>query len=162
MTQHAMRLTCRRSLIALALLLTGVLAAVALASCGDDRDRTSFVDVALTEWEVTPEVTSVPAGLVRFTTTNSGTLSHDLVIIKTDLPPNQLPANDDGSVDESMVEVMGRVRAVAPGAFERATATLAPGRYALICNIVDAQGGESRSHYQLGMHTAFTVSQADE
>ena len=25
-----------------------------------------------------------------------------------------------------------------------------------------AQGGESRSHYQLGMHTAFSVSQADE
>jgi hypothetical protein len=161
MTKHAMRPTSKRLLIALALL-TGVLATVALASCGDDPDRTSFVDVALTEWEVTPEVTSVPAGLVRFTATNAGTLSHELVIIKTDLPPNQLPTIEDGSVDEGKAEVIGRVRAVAPGAFERATLTLGPGSYALICNIVDAQGGESRSYYELGMHTAFAVSQADE
>jgi uncharacterized cupredoxin-like copper-binding protein len=161
MTKHAIRLTCRRSLVALALL-TGVLAAGALASCGDDRDRTSFVDVALAEWEITPEVTSVPAGPVRFTATNAGTLSHELVIIKTDLPPNQLPTREDGSVDEGRLEVIGRVRAVAPGAFERSTLTLGPGSYALICNIVDAQGGESRSYYELGMHTAFTVFQADE
>ncbi len=161
MTRHAIRLPCRRSFIALALL-TGVLAAVALARCGDDRDRTSFVDVALTEWEVTSELTSVPAGLVRFTATNAGALSHELVIIRTDLPPNQLPTKEDGSVDENSLQVIGRVRTVAPGDFERATLTLGPGSYALICNIVDAQGGESRSYYELGMHTAFAVSQADE
>ncbi len=161
MTKHATRLTSRRSLVALALL-AGLLAAIALASCGEDQERTSFVDVALTEWEITAEVTSVPAGPVRFTTTNAGTLSHELVIIKTDLPPNQLPTREDGSVDEGGLEVIGRVRAVAPGAFERVTVTLAPGQYALICNIADAQGGELRSYYQLGMHTAFIVSQADE
>ncbi len=161
MTKHAIPLTSRRLLVALALL-TGVLAAVALASCGTDGERTSFVDVPMTEWEITPEVTSVPAGPVRFTATNAGVLSHELVIIKTDLPPNQLPAREDGSVDEGRLEVIGRVRAVAPGAFERATLTLDPGSYALICNIVDAQGGESRSYYELGMHTAFAVSQADE
>ena len=156
MTKQAILLTCRRSLIALALL-TGVSAAVALASCGDDGKQISFVDVPMTEWEITPEVTSVPAGEVRFTTTNAGTISHELVIIKTGLPPNQLPTREDGSADEDRMEAIGRVRAVTPGAFERATLTLDPGRYALICSIVDAQGGESRSHYQLGMHTAFTV-----
>ena len=156
MTKHAIRLTCRRSLIALALL-TGVLAAVALASCGDDQERTNFVDVFLTEWEIEAEVTSVPAGELRLTTTNGGSIGHDLVVIKTDLPLDELPTREDGSVDEDSVEVVGRVPTVEPGEFERATLSLSPGPYALVCNIVDAQGGENRSHYQLGMHIALTV-----
>ena len=156
MTKHAIRLICRRSLIALALL-TGVLAAVALASCGDDQERTSFVDVFLTEWEIEAEATSVPAGELRLTTTNGGTIGHDLVVINTDLPLDELPTREDGSVDEDSVEVVGRVPTVEPGEFERAMLSLSPGPYALVCNIVDAQGGESRSHYQLGMHIAFTV-----
>ena len=40
------------TLLALALL-AGLVATVALASCGDDQERTSFVDVALAEWEIT-------------------------------------------------------------------------------------------------------------
>ncbi len=151
-----------RRYVALALLLAGVLATAALTGCGDDDERISFVDVALTEWEITPEVASVPAGQLRFTTTNAGTSIHELVVIKTDLSPNQLPTKQDGSVDEGKVEVIGRVRAVTSGAFERATLTLDSGSYALVCNIVDAQEEEARSHYQLGMHTAITVSQADE
>ncbi|MCH7576725.1 MAG: hypothetical protein IH822_02850 [Chloroflexi bacterium] len=115
------------------------------------------MDVFLTEWEIEAELTSVPAGELRLTTTNGGSIGHDLVVIKTDLPPGELPAREDGSVDEDSVEVVGRVPTVVPGEFERATLSLTPGPYALVCNIVDVRGGESRSHYQSGMQTAFIV-----
>ena len=151
-----------RPLVALTLSLAVALFAVSLVGCGDGEGDTSFVDVFLTEWEIEAELTSVPAGELRLTTTNGGSIGHDLVVIKTDLPPGELPTREDGSVDEDSVEVVGRVPTVVPGEFERATLSLSPGPYALVCNIVDAQGGEGRSHYQLGMHTAFIVSGADE
>jgi hypothetical protein len=39
-----------------------------------------------------------------------------------------------------------------------ATFTLDPGKYVLICNLVDERNGEKMAHYQKGMHTAFTVT----
>ena len=151
-----------RPLVAPALSLAVAFFAAGLVGCGDGEGDTSFVDVFLTEWAIEAEVASVPAGDVRFTTTNGGSIGHDLVVIKTALPPDELPTREDGSVDEDSVEVVGRVPTVEPGEFERATLSLGPGQYALVCNIIDAQDGDSRSHYQLGMHTAFTVSQAEE
>ena len=151
-----------RPLVALALSLAVAFFAAGLVGCGDGEGDSSFVDVFLTEWEIEAELTSVPAGELRLTTTNGGSIGHDLVVIKTDLPPDELPTREDGSVDEDSVEVVGRVPTVEPGEFERATLSLSPGPYALVCNIVDARGGEGRSHYQLGMHTAFIVSGADE
>jgi uncharacterized cupredoxin-like copper-binding protein len=153
----------RGRLFALALAFA-IASAAALVGCGDgsdDEKGPTLLDVFLTEWEVEPEVPSVRSGEVRLTTTNGGTIGHDLVVIDTDLPVGDLPIREDGSVDEDRVEVVGRVPTVEPGEFERATISLVPGLYALICNVVDQEGGESTSHYELGMHAVFVV-QADE
>lgn len=150
----------RSLLIGLALTLAVAFSA-GLVGCGDDTDDgegPGFVDVFLTEWEVDPERSSLRAGEVRFTTTNGGTIGHDLVVINTDLAVGELPIREDGSVDEDSVEVVGRVPTVEPGAFERVTLSLVPGQYALICNIVDLEGEERTSHYELGMYTSIVVT----
>lgn len=146
-------------------LLAGALAAAtlaALAACGGGDGPVSAVDVPLGEWTVTPERSSAPAGQVRFTTTNSGDIAHELVIIRTDLPADGLPTRDDGAVDEAAVEVVGRVPAVAPGDFRRGTFDLEAGRYVLVCNIVDVYEDGVQSHYDLGMRAEFTVTKAGD
>jgi len=160
---HRHRAQLRSLLIGLALTFAVAFTA-ALVGCGDDTDDGEgprFVDVFLSEWEVDPEMSSLRSGEVRFTTTNGGTIGHDLVVINTDLAVGELPIREDGSVDEDSVDVVGRVPTVEPGAFERVTLSLVPGQYALICNIVDLRGEERTSHYELGMHTSIVVAQAD-
>ena len=89
------------------------------------------------------------AGAVTFTVNNTGTVTHELVVLRTDLAEDQLPANaaepgkvsEDGSLGES-----GDIAAGTSGDF---TLTLAPGHYVLICN--------EPGHYTAGMHTTLTV-----
>ncbi|MFI5042487.1 MAG: hypothetical protein ACHQNA_11690, partial [Acidimicrobiales bacterium] len=61
------------------------------------------VDVALTDTKgldgpmaVTPFATSAPAGDVTFNVKNLGTVDHELVVIKTDDPFDQIPIADSG------------------------------------------------------------------
>ncbi len=134
--------------------------AAGFGACGGGGSPAS-VDVALSEWQVSPESGSVPAGDVRFTATNSGTQVHQLVVIRTDVAPEELPSKQDGSINESRVDVVGKVDGVAPGGIERMTFALSAGQYVLACNIVDTSGAQPVSHYQKGMRARFTVSAQD-
>jgi uncharacterized cupredoxin-like copper-binding protein len=124
------------------------------AACGDDEPA-SFrsVDVVLSEWEVTPELGQVQAGEVRVFAINRGSIPHDLVLIPVDAWPAELPTNPDGSVDETQIEIAGRIEAVEPGQVESGTFDLAPGLYALICNVVE----DGVSHYEMDMRSSITV-----
>lgn len=146
-------------------LLMGALAALALvaAACGDDEEEEgaagATVNVSLIEWSVVPDTTSVAAGSVTFTATNDGAENHELVVIRTDLAPDALPVVE-GKVDEDQVDVIGEIEEFAPGQTESATFDLEPGNYVLICNIAEVEeDGEIESHYQLGMRTAFEVTE---
>ena len=145
----------------LLLLLLLLLAAGGLAACGGDGPDTASVDVFLSEWEVSPEAGSTPAGAVRFTTTNGGQFVHQLLIIRTETSAADLPTTPDGRIDESRADVLGKVDNVAPGGIERRTFTLQPGHYALACNIADETGGDVISHYQKGMRADFSVVAGD-
>ena len=141
-----------------------LLAALAFAGCDDDEDGGgdggTTVDVILSEWVVDPDVTSVPAGEVTFAANNEGVDDHELVVVKTDLSADALPTDDTGKVDEEGegIEVIGEIEEFAAGGSEEATFNLAAGSYVLFCNIVEEEeSGETESHYQEGMHTAFTV-----
>jgi uncharacterized cupredoxin-like copper-binding protein len=113
--------------------------------------------VTLAEWSVTPDPTTISAGGVYFLANNMGPADpHELVIIRTDLPPDQLPVVD-GKVPEDQVEFIGEIEAFAPGTQAADTFTLAPGSYALICNIAEMEGGQLESHYQLGMSASLVV-----
>jgi len=54
------------------------------------------------EFAVIPDTTSAPAGEVTFTVTNAGPDDvHEFVVVKTDLAPEALPTESNGSVDEA-------------------------------------------------------------
>jgi hypothetical protein len=132
--------------------------ALALPSCGGG-DEESTVTVTLREFAIIPAVSSTGAGNVTFEATNEGPEDdHELVVIKTDLGPSDLPTNDDGTVDEDGegLEVIGEIEEFAPGESESATFDLEAGNYVLICNIYD--DAEQEAHFAEGMRTAFEVT----
>ena len=136
------------------------LAALAVACGGDDDDddaanggdgavaARSTVAVELNEWTVQPDPDSVAAGEVTFVVSNSGTLPHELLVVRTDLAANALPL-EAGNVAEGDIDVVGELDEFAAGLTERVTFTLEPGTYVLLCNVV--------GHYTAGMTISFTV-----
>ena len=95
---------------------------------------------------------------MTFNVTNEGPDDiHEFVVFQTDLAPDALPTNDDGSVDEEGegVELQGEIEDIAVGDTQNLTVDLPAGNYVFICNIYDA--AEQEAHYQEGMRVAFTV-----
>ena len=79
---------------------------------------------------------------------NDGALEHEFVVVRSDLAVDALP-QAGGAVDESQIEVVGRIEQWPGGETKEATFSLTAGSYVLICNIP--------GHYQLGMRAAFRV-----
>ena len=75
-----------------------------------------------------------------------------MVVVKTDLEPGALPTNSDGSINEEGegVTAVGEVEDVAIGGSATLTLDLEPGKYVLLCNIVDG----TDVHFKNGMRTA--------
>lgn len=147
------------------LMAAGSLALVGCSSGGAspspraDGGGATTVAVTLVEWAVVPAVSSAPAGEVTFEITNDGPQDvHEFVVIKTDLDVAELPTDADGAVDEAGegMEVIGEVEDLPVGETQTLTVNLDGGSYALVCNIWDEEEGEA--HYQMGMRTAFTVT----
>lgn len=138
-------------------------AALLVSACGDDEGEDSTVDVTLSEWEVVAEPDSVPEGDVTFDVQNDGEEEHELVVVKTDFDPGELPAEDDGSVDEGAdgIDVIGETNEIDAGDNDSRTFSLDPGNYVLLCNLVHEEDGEEEAHYQLGMRTPFEVTEAE-
>ena len=142
--------------------------AIGAAACGDDDDESdggngdgvgpSVVNVNLLEYQIVPDLDAVAAGSVTFNASNIGVAVHELVIVKTDVAPDALPVGENGAVDESGegIAVFSRIDEFAAQSDATITLDLEAGSYVLICNIVDDDGV---SHYQEGMHVAFTVSE---
>lgn len=111
---------------------------------------------------MTLATSTAPSGDVTFTVKNSGTIEHEMIVLKTDTAFDQLPIADAGDppapaksgankVDEGAKAGETGDPNLKPG--ESRTFTIkgmSPGRYVLVCNIAD--------HYRLGMRAAFTVS----
>jgi uncharacterized cupredoxin-like copper-binding protein len=115
------------------------------------------VNVNLGEWSIVPDQTTVNAGQVYFSADNLGPNdAHEVVIIRTDVEPDQLPVVD-GRVPEDQVDIVGEIEPFSPGTQAADTFELTPGNYVLICNITETEGGTVVSHYQLGMRTRLVV-----
>lgn len=100
-----------------------------------------------------------PAGKITFVASNMGWRTHELVILPlaTGAAAGQLVPGRDGKVDEtsSLGEASksctaGTGHGITVGAVGWITLTLAPGRYELICNLVN--------HYANGMHRELVVT----
>ncbi|HXK33438.1 MAG TPA: hypothetical protein VNM91_05420 [Dehalococcoidia bacterium] len=121
-------------------------------------DGATTIDVELREFSVIPAESSAPAGTVTFNVSNIGPNDpHEFVIIRTDLPPDGLPTDDNGAVPEDDVDVVDEVEELEVGGNEALTVDLEAGSYVLICNLVEEEGGAIEAHYTLGMRTGFTV-----
>jgi uncharacterized cupredoxin-like copper-binding protein len=101
--------------------------------------------VSLNEWHVSPSSSSAKAGQVVFTVTNTGAVTHEMVVVSTAEAADHLAHGGEASEDGSV----GEVADLEPGDTKTLTLTLKPGHYALICN--------EPGHYNSGMHTDFVV-----
>ncbi len=130
-----------------------------LAACGgaDDTAATGATAgnaLAVTlggaqEFSVNPASSTVKAGKITFTATNSGKVLHEMIVVA--LTPGQDLASitkADGSANEAAAA--GEAADIEAGVSKSVTIDLKPGTYALICN----QPG----HFAGGMKTTITVS----
>ena len=146
---------------AAALAALSLLSAFAFVGCGDDDDdgdtdagsTATIVKATERDGTISLDKTSSEGGKVAFQIENSGELTHEFVVFKTELSEDKLPLLTNGTaVDEkgSGVEMVGEHENIAPGSnAELSFDNLAPGKYVIICNVP--------GHYGLGMHTTFTV-----
>jgi uncharacterized cupredoxin-like copper-binding protein len=116
------------------------------------------VDITLTEWALVPSVKEIKAGKIYFLATNNGPeRPHEVVIIKSDLAPEQLPF-ENAKVPEDKVSVIGEIESFAPQSAASGEFMLEAGNYVLICNLRDIVGFAFESHYREGMYSVFKVT----
>src|SRR5688572_23836842 len=110
-----------------------LLASLILAGCNGESDGGGQLSALLTEWSVTASRDEGSAGDYMLEVVNNGSRQHQLVIIKSDLPPASLPAID-GRVDEEKVNIVFRLQPLSPGETRTVETELTAGKYVLICN----------------------------
>ena len=85
--------------------MAGVVAAGALvAGCGTSSSNASSSPNTVTaterEWKIVADHKTIKAGDITFTVTNKGTLNHELLVIRTDLPLGGIPIGADNKFNE--------------------------------------------------------------
>jgi uncharacterized cupredoxin-like copper-binding protein len=102
------------------------------------------------DWGVTASPDTISAGDVTIAAEVDGSLIHNLRVIRTDLPADQLPLDSSGfSVDEDSVDVVASIAEFRADDPQEIDVTLEAGNYVLICNVA--------GHYDSGMRLAITV-----
>ena len=115
------------------------------------------VELTLSEFSFGLSRASAPAGPVELVARNVGLVAHEVTVVRFDGDPGAIPLNPVGGADTSALgdgAEVGKIWSFEPDMTCRATFDLAPGHYALICNVVD---DGTNPHYSQGMHTAFEV-----
>ena len=128
---------------------------VAAASCGggakdvfDDAPDASKLPVRLSEYKIETKGDPTDA-MKKLVAQNTGTVTHDIKLVRTDLAPDALPRSG-ADVDESKLEVLAKKTDLKRRDRVELDVKLQPGSYVLFCNV--------SGHYQLGMHTGFKVT----
>ena len=109
------------------------------------------------EWSINPVAGEIEPGLLRFEVANGGSLVHQLLVVKTDLRPAELPLLND-AVDEGKVNVVAKLDGVTPASKAALTLELSPGKYVLLCNRLEQTGGAIIGHYRRGMYAGLLVT----
>ena len=103
------------------------------------------IKVSLAEWSVRASRSTAKPGKVVFRVTKLGTVTHEMVVIRTAKIASGLAHGGEASEEGSV----GEVSDLDPGQTKTVSLNLQRGHYALICN--------EPGHYRSGMHTDFTV-----
>jgi hypothetical protein len=100
------------------------------------------------EFSITLGTRQAATGSVTFKITNSGTVSHEFVVVRTNLAATALPV-EAGVVPETALEIMGEIPDVGVGGTVDLVLTLPAAHYVVFCNI--------EGHYVAGMRADLTV-----
>jgi uncharacterized cupredoxin-like copper-binding protein len=146
--------TRRRWALALALIPAALALAVLLtvARRHEPASPGTPVNVLLKDFQLQRDVAVVPAGTVSFRIHNQGPTTHELSVIRTDRAPDKLPLQRDGltiNEDAPGMDFINEAEGIDIGDRRTLVLRLAPGNYALYCNM--------EGHYLGGMHAALTV-----
>lgn len=139
-----------------------------VTGCGDDVESTpqatppaatpaqstggQTVAVDLNEFTIKPSPTSATAGDVTFVATNTGKLPHEMIVMKTDLEPSDLPSEQNGNHIEEEgpgMEFIGEIHETEPGKTATEKMNLTAGKYILFCNVP--------THFKNGQYIKFDV-----
>ena len=157
---------CSRLLIVTVLAVTPVLAGcapdpndalgssgrVTAASGGDESDvPENLISGDVRQWAIHLTAETAKAGKVTFTMTNYGTITHEMLVVKTDVAPGKITVGADGKFneDDPAWTVVDEISEFDAGSTESKTFDLEAGKYQIVCNIPN--------HYNNGMFLPFEV-----
>jgi len=95
----------------------------------------------------------MPAGQVNFAITNIGTIQHELLVFKTDLPPASIPVDNNGDIipNGPGLTLVSTTNPIDPGKTVSQVVDLTqPGTYVFVCNMP--------GHFKAGMYRVVTVT----
>jgi uncharacterized cupredoxin-like copper-binding protein len=131
-----------------AVLMALALLAVTCSTPAESAPSGSQVVAELSDYKITVTVPSVKAGKIKIGVRNVANMEHSFQVLKTDLAHDKLPV-DGASAKAKEEGKVGEIASIPAGKSASVTIDLVPGKYVFICNVA--------GHYQLGMHTGFTV-----
>ena len=111
---------------------------------------------SVAEWAVRTTANRAYSGDVTFAITNFGTITHEFLVVKTDLEPGKIPVGSDNrfSEDGGGLEVIDEIAEFEVNTTGLLKVSLEPGKYQLLCNIA--------GHYKAGMWTALEVVKGEK
>jgi uncharacterized cupredoxin-like copper-binding protein len=112
----------------------------------------AYIAAALAEWHVAVPGT-IKAGTVNLETANFGTIQHELLVFKSDLPASAYPVDSKGNIieDDPSITLVSDGANLDPGTTQARTVDLTQsGTYLFVCNIP--------GHFKAGMFSVVTVT----
>jgi uncharacterized cupredoxin-like copper-binding protein len=133
-----------------ACLLAGLALVPAACDSIEPAASSPVFDVTIRDFKVRPSSPTAPAGTLTLSVSNIGPTTHEFVVVRTNLPDDDLPIGADGlSVDEDRLDDVDGIEGIEDGSTEQVTVRLDPGRYVFFCNF--------EGHYLAGMHATVRV-----
>lgn len=131
------------------------------SSIAQPRIIGEHITVVLKDFHVLPKATHAKAGRLTLEAVNEGMSTHELVILKTDLNPAELPRKEAKpyqeivseylvNEDDARMKTIDEIEEVPAGTSQKKTVVLDPGHYVLFCNIP--------GHYDKGMYASLHVA----
>lgn len=119
--------------------------------CTQTAPEGSPVGVTLRDFSMSPSQQSVAAGNVLFQVHNDAPVTHEFIVVRTNLPADHLPIAPDGlSVNEEWLSSVGELDEVPASQTGTLALNLSPGRYVFFCNL--------EGHYLGGMQGVLEVT----
>lgn len=125
-----------------------LIVSIALGACAPVSSGGEKVDVALIDFEISADPTSVPSGVTDFAITNDGSMVHEVEIFAGADPDRSLDVSNSVA-DTTGLDLIDEVEDILPSSTARLAVDLEPGTYLVICNLP--------GHYEQGMSTYLTV-----